>query len=78
MLAADKDVRTLGGARCGAPPLGGVSFCKRWVGLLLRSTELGICSDFEVGGAIAVGKMEFEFLKAAPLSVSRLVSLRIH
>jgi hypothetical protein len=33
---------------------------------------------FEVGGAIAVGGMKFKSPKAAPLSVYRLMVLRIH
>jgi hypothetical protein len=78
MLAADGYVRTLGGARCGAPLLGRGVFCKRGVRLFIRSTRVGTCSDFEVGGAIAVGEMRLKTLKVAPCYVYRLVSLRIH
>jgi hypothetical protein len=78
MLAADSNVRTLGGARCGAPFPGRGAFCKRRVLLFIRNTVAGTCSDFEVGGAIAVGEKKFKTLKAAPYCVYRLVSLRIH
>jgi hypothetical protein len=55
MLAADINVRTLGGARCGAPvPWRGI-FCKRWRIMRVRSTVDGMYFDFEVGGARAVG-----------------------
>jgi hypothetical protein len=78
MLAADRDVRTLGGARCGAPPSGEEVFCKRCVFLVCRSTLTGTFVEFEVGGAIDVGGREFKSPEVAPLSVYRLVSLRIH
>jgi hypothetical protein len=38
----------------------------------------GTCAVFEADGAVAVGGMKFKFLEAAPLSVYRMVSLRIH
>jgi hypothetical protein len=77
-LAADGDVRTLGGARCGAPPSGEEAFCKRCVFFACRCTVTGTFVDFEVDGAIVVGGMKFKSPEAAPLSVYRLVSLRIH
>jgi hypothetical protein len=56
MLAADKNVRTLSGARCRAPSMGKGFFCNRWLVLIVRSNEEGTCLDFKVGGARAVGR----------------------
>jgi hypothetical protein len=53
MLAADVNVRTLGGAQCGTPPMGRWGFCKRWLIWTVRSTGVGTFSDFKVGGARA-------------------------
>jgi hypothetical protein len=57
MLSADVSVRTLGGARCGAPVRrthgGGVY--ERWRIVRVRSIVAGMYFDFEVGGARAVG-----------------------
>jgi hypothetical protein len=77
LLTADMNVRTLGGARCGAPPPGR-GFCNQLLFLSVRSTKLGTRLDFEVDGARAVGGTNFKTLKAAPCCVYRLVSLRIH
>jgi hypothetical protein len=77
MLAADVNVRTLGGARCGAPVPWWVVFRKRWRTVRVRNTEVGTYFDFEVGDAEAVGWTEFEFRKAAPCCVYRMVPLRI-
>jgi hypothetical protein len=77
MLAADMNVRTLGGARFPAP-LGEGDFGKRWFILTDRSTGVGTLSDFKVGGARAVGETIVKTLRAAPCCVYRMVSLRIH
>jgi hypothetical protein len=59
MLAADVNVRMLGGTRFGAPvPWRGV-FCKRWLIVRVRSAEVGTHFDFEVGDAGAVGGTNF-------------------
>jgi hypothetical protein len=77
MLATDVNVRTLGGAECGAPvPWRGI-FCKRWRNERVRNTKVGTYFDFEVGDAGAVGGTKFEFWKAALCCVYR-PPLRIH
>jgi hypothetical protein len=59
MLAADGNVRTLGGARCGAPlPRGG--FVIEGCFFFSRSTKAGTCLGFEVGGARVVGETKFK------------------
>jgi hypothetical protein len=65
------------GAVWRAVPVEG-GFCKRWLYLTGRSTGVGTVSDFNVGGARAVGETKFRTLEAAPCCVYRLVSLRIH
>jgi hypothetical protein len=55
MVAADVNVRTLGGARCGAPVPWREVFYKRWRIVRVRSIVDGMYFDFEVGGARAVG-----------------------
>jgi hypothetical protein len=54
MSAADANVRTLGGARCGAPVPWREVFCKRWRIVRVRNNVDGMHFDFEVGGARAV------------------------
>jgi hypothetical protein len=78
LLTADVNVRTLGGARCGAPPPERGGFYNQWLFLSVRSIEVGIRLDFKVGGARAVGETFFKTLKAAPCCVYRMVPLRIH
>jgi hypothetical protein len=71
MLTAGENVRTLGGARCGAPPPWRSVFGKRcWIPCVL-SSEAGIGLEFEIGGARAVGGTYFKTLKAAPCCVYR-------
>jgi hypothetical protein len=83
------NVRTLGGARCGAPYPGRGFACNRGRIFELSSTVAVSRGCLEGGDADSlqvivvrqtkvIGGTKFRFRKAAPWSVYRLVYLRIH